>query len=409
MNSKLIIIFLLFFSVITNIAFAGISKNDSTFLKSAFFEETIDSVCLGGTYNWRGNDYTQAGEYYDSLLTVGGEDSIYKLTLSVYTIMTYPTQTICSGDSAFLQGEWQYFAGLYYDTVVVAGDCDTVIETELIIEQGISFKHISLCEGDSIFLAGAWQTEPGIYIDYYTSQNGCDSIARTHISFNTGGDTTISRTICEGDSVYFDGDWYSQEGTYVSTEPSHVNGCDSTTTLKIYIIDLPNMNLTATPQTIEEGKTSQLSVANYGDISWESDETLSCLDCSNPVASPLVSTMYYVTMDYDGCVRADSIAVIVVDRVLKVEIPEGFSPNGDGVNDFFEILFIEEYPENSITILNRWGNKVFEVSPYTNNWDGTNKFGGSIGDELPEGTYFYILKLDRTDSEILKGYIYLKR
>ena len=119
--------------------------------------------------------------------------------------------------------------------------------------------------------------------------------------------------------------------------------------------------------------------------------------------------MYYVTMDYDGCVRSDSIAVIIVERELLVEIPEGFSPNGDGVNDFFEILFIEEYPNNSLTIFNRWGNKVYEVAPYTNNWNGTNKFGGSIGDELPEGTYFYILKLDQTNSEILKGYIYLKR
>lgn len=403
---KSISIFLLFFSFITNYTFA---TNDSIQLRASFFEETIDSVCLGNSYNWRGNNYSLAGEYYDSLLTGGGEDSIYKLTLSVYAMMEYKTQIICPGDSAFLEGSWQYFAGLYHDTVIVAASCDSVIETELILENNSSFEHKSLCEGDSIFLAGAWQTESGMYIDHYTSQNGCDSIARTHISFSTGGDTTISKTICEGDSVYIGGDWYSTPGTYTFTEPSHINGCDSTTTIKIYVIDLPDMNVTATPQTLEEGKTSQLSIANYGDIIWSPEETLSCTDCYNPIASPLVSTMYYVTMDYDGCVRNDSIAIIIVEREFLVEIPEGFSPNGDGVNDLFKILFIEEYPDNTIIILNRWGNIIFEVAPYSNNWDGTNKLGGSIGEELPEGTYFYILKLDRSDDQILKGYIYLKR
>jgi gliding motility-associated-like protein len=90
-------------------------------------------------------------------------------------------------------------------------------------------------------------------------------------------------------------------------------------------------------------------------------------------------------------------------------IPEVFTPNYDGLNDFFIIEGLEMYPENILVIFNRWGNKVFEESPYNNDWDGTNHFGISPGgDKLPEGTYFYILKTNN-EKEDVKGYIYLKR
>jgi gliding motility-associated-like protein len=92
-----------------------------------------------------------------------------------------------------------------------------------------------------------------------------------------------------------------------------------------------------------------------------------------------------------------------------LEIPQGFSPNGDLKNDLFEIVGLDEYPANSLTIFNRWGNKVFEAQPYRNNWDGRNHFGVSYGDgALPIGTYFYVF--DPGDgSKVLTGYVYLNR
>lgn len=90
-------------------------------------------------------------------------------------------------------------------------------------------------------------------------------------------------------------------------------------------------------------------------------------------------------------------------------IPEGFSPNGDGINDVFFIRGISNYPKNTITIFNRWGNKVFGANPYTNTWDGKCSEGVSVGgDVLPIGTYFYILDLGN-DTDIIKGTIYLNK
>lgn len=80
-----------------------------------------------------------------------------------------------------------------------------------------------------------------------------------------------------------------------------------------------------------------------------------------------------------------------------------FSPNGDGMNDLFVFDQIERcptrFPERAITIFNRWGDILFEASPYNNDWDGTNKRGG----EIPEGTYYYVLRLDIGEGAILRG------
>lgn len=90
-------------------------------------------------------------------------------------------------------------------------------------------------------------------------------------------------------------------------------------------------------------------------------------------------------------------------------IPEGFSPNGDGINDVFVIRGILNFPENTFVIFNRWGNKVYETSSYKNTWDGKTTLGLRVGgDELPIGTYFYILDL-KDGSDVFKGTIYLNR
>ena len=100
---------------------------------------------------------------------------------------------------------------------------------------------------------------------------------------------------------------------------------------------------------------------------------------------------------------------ITADAPCQVSIPEGFSPNGDGVNDFFVIEGLEKYEKVNLVVLNRWGNKVYESEAYKNDWDGTNKFGVSIGgNKLPTSTYFYIVDLG-DGSKPIKGYVYLSR
>jgi len=113
-------------------------------------------------------------------------------------------------------------------------------------------------------------------------------------------------------------------------------------------------------------------------------------------------------------ITGNEIDIDIVDNVSTIEtfptdfnIPEGFSPNADGINDLFVIRGILYYPNNTIVIYNRWGDKVFEASPYQNTWDGKTSMGLQVGgDKLPVGTYFYILDLG-DGSDVIKGTIYL--
>jgi gliding motility-associated-like protein len=93
-------------------------------------------------------------------------------------------------------------------------------------------------------------------------------------------------------------------------------------------------------------------------------------------------------------------------------IPQGFSPNGDNINDFFEIKGISAYPDNKVTIFNRWGNIVYEAAGYDNgavSWDGTNKGELSTGSgPLPEGTYFYVIDLGDGNA-VRSGYVFINR
>ncbi|MBP9070218.1 MAG: gliding motility-associated C-terminal domain-containing protein, partial [Bacteroidia bacterium] len=102
-----------------------------------------------------------------------------------------------------------------------------------------------------------------------------------------------------------------------------------------------------------------------------------------------------------------------VPTVFEVEfdffIPQGFSPNGDGVNDLFEIRGIRFFPDNELKIINRWGNTVYIKKGYANTWDGTTEIGIEIGgNKLPEGTYYYILNLNN-NTKPYTGFLYLNR
>ncbi len=94
---------------------------------------------------------------------------------------------------------------------------------------------------------------------------------------------------------------------------------------------------------------------------------------------------------------------LIVNEIKELEIPEGFSPNDDGINDFFEISNIEDYEAVQLRIFNRWGQLIFEEPNYINNWSGESKYGGT----LPDGTYYYAVKTN-TGQEY-KGYVVIKR
>jgi len=101
----------------------------------------------------------------------------------------------------------------------------------------------------------------------------------------------------------------------------------------------------------------------------------------------------------------DTTTVSILVLCEGITVYSGFSPNNDGVNDKFTILGIEAFPENEVTVFNRWGNEVYSKKGYTNaeGWEGT--FESQI---LPDATYFYLIDLG-DGSKPLSGYVQINR
>ena len=109
----------------------------------------------------------------------------------------------------------------------------------------------------------------------------------------------------------------------------------------------------------------------------------------------------------DGCICSTAKVTIKVGEGAACAVPSIITPNGDGINDLFVIpCFLDDtnYPNSQISIFNRWGDEVYRSEiPYRNTWDGTFN-----GENLPAGTYFYIVNLgDGTDKKT--GFVMIQR
>ena len=93
-----------------------------------------------------------------------------------------------------------------------------------------------------------------------------------------------------------------------------------------------------------------------------------------------------------------------LDCLSIIRLPTAFSPNNDGFNDVYLIKGLFDFPDNSLTIFNRWGVVVYESNGYRNDWDGR----GLDNVPVTDGTYFAILRV-RSTGEVFKSYIDLRR
>lgn len=138
--------------------------------------------------------------------------------------------------------------------------------------------------------------------------------------------------------------------------------------------------------TIDEGNTITLHGSGGTKYFWEPDYNIKYINTYNPDVWPTTGFNYTVTVeDQHKCYSYDDVYINVTKGDLLF-FYSAFTPNYDGDNDFFYIGNIDKYPDNSLKIYNRYGKVIFSASNYKNTWDG--KY---LGEEIPSGTYFYIL------------------
>lgn len=134
---------------------------------------------------------------------------------------------------------------------------------------------------------------------------------------------------------------------------------------------------------------------------WQPLQTVDDFSSNNPVATPSVTTNYTVEGEVGNCITTDQVTITVGDAI---DVKNTFTPNGDGINDTWTILRIENFDSALITVFNRWGQEVYKTIGYASPWDGTND-----GKTLPTGTYYYVIELNSLEvsSEPFAGFVFI--
>ena len=198
---------------------------------------------------------------------------------------------------------------------------------------------------------------------------------------------------------------------YLITVVDSSGNCSYTETI---FIDQPNeISVDAGPdQEINLGESSEpifpsiLADNNIVNLAWTPLDSLECLDidCQNIIVSPISDLLYTFSVeDENGCTASDDI-LITVNTSRNVYIPNIFTPNEDGVNDYFNIVIGSGAVSVSyLSIFDRWGNKVYDVETeyvpeqtISNGWDG--KFNGQY---VNPGVYVYMARVNFIDGKSL--------
>ena len=201
------------------------------------------------------------------------------------------------------------------------------------------------------------------------------------------------------------------EGFYTVRTITDGNGCTvSNLNASLEVgFHLPPIVDAGPSQTIDKGFSAKLTAevitANGGAVQylWSPDSTLSNPIVAQPFASPFSTTLYtLVATDKNGCSASDTVTV-TVSNTVNVDVINVFTPDGDGVNEFFVIRNLAAYKNLDLTVVNRWGNIIYQNDNYQNDWDGTWK-----GKPSDDGTYYYVIK-EPNSGKTIKGPITILR
>jgi gliding motility-associated-like protein len=192
--------------------------------------------------------------------------------------------------------------------------------------------------------------------------------------------------------------------TYILTvtEPGGCYGRDT-----INIAPYPFLGIDAgSDTTVAVGQTIQLSASGglFDTYSWMPVTGFDDPTSQSPFLTITAEQVYYVTgTTVNGCIESDSLRISTASNLV---IYTGFTPNGDGVNDYWDIDNVAFYPNITIEVFNRWGAMIFSSKGYSseNRWDGTYN-----GKDVPIGTYYYIINLNDESGTIEKGPVTIVR
>jgi len=348
----------------------------------------------GGTYMWEPattlNDATLANPiasptdstYYSVIITTPDGCTVLDTVLvTVYIDPPTPAlfdTTICEGASVQLVAgdaawfSWRPATGIsdlnVQDPVVTPpvpalyiadlfNPCGTTVDSafvDLYYVNASAWPDTLVCPGQPVYLQAA----------------GGDTYAWTPSAGLSHPDSSYSTAIATTSTLY-------------SVTVTDINGCSDVASVQVDLLPLPAVQA-GRDVTIDFGEVVQLTATGGGTLTWSPSTWLNDSTSASPISRPEESITYTVTVtDATGCKNSDALVIILNGTLF---VPNSFTPDGDGFNDFFGALG-KDLREVELLVFNRWGELIWSTSQLDGRWDGTYQ-----GVDSPIDTYVWKVK-----------------
>jgi len=382
--------------------------------------------------------YSNWGDFIVTLTTfnVHGCDSSYSDTITIHPLPTafagFDT-SVNTGNTITINGGANQGSYLWQPNFFLSSD--TVINPVCIPTNTVTYSltvtdTFGCVKSDTVTI---FVNQPPIAIDRTTSINPNSStiFPVEFVSVDQNGDD-LTLTILFGPlhgtaTVQGDTIFYTPDPNYSGNDSIIFEVCDEGTpplcAQGLIVINIGNI----VPDAQNDSATTEIDTnvpfnVLVNDTEYNSNQTI-VIDFISPPANGIVvdnnngnlnytpgfnfigtDSFFYIICDNGQPILCDTAWVFITVTTIPLFINNSFSPNGDGMFDFFIIEGIKSFPKSELNIFNRWGEIIFESIGYQNDWDGFTGFK----EELPEATYYYHLNLN-DGTEPLTGYIVLKR
>jgi gliding motility-associated-like protein len=360
--------------------------------------------------------YTQAGIYNVTLTVIQGNGCPQSKTIQFTVNGSTPkakftvadANSLCSANAVVIQDQSTVDFGRITKIVIYY---DLVNHPELFEE----FGKVDMAADGKYRHVYDLSTTAKIYTIRLKAYSGgvCESITEQQIEVKGNPQVLLNPVapICVNDEpvqVLANNNGFTGTGTFTGTEISSsglfnpkqagvgtftityhflaANGCDAEVSQQLTVNAIPGVNA-GTDFTMLEDQSATLNASAKGvglTYKWTPSAGLDHDDVLKPMASPVSDITYKLTVtNAAGCSFSDEVFVTVLRKPIVVNT---FTPNGDGINDLWNIKYLDNYPGSTVDIYNRNGEKVYSSVGYAYPWDGRHK-----GAALPTGTYYYII------------------
>lgn len=335
-------------------------------------EDTAISICEGATATLAASSTTgNLIVWYDNetatqWIATGTEFVTPELTQTTsYWVQAYNPQTHCASEKT--------------EVIVTANQAPEV---------SVANAEITICEGKTAVLTASSAT--GNIIIWYNSADATERIA-TGAEFTTPELTQATsywveaynpQTHCVSERIIIT----------VTTNPVSQAVTEFSYDTKVCLIDTTN----PVPSTVADFTLGGMFTATPSGLSINAETGE--IDLSSSAEGTYVIT-YEIVSDENNCVVGNTNSVTITVESCVV-IPRGISPNGDGMNDYFDLTVVGV---RKLSVFNRYGKEVYSFANYKKEWQGQDK----DNNELPDGTYYYAI--EKNNGEQLTGWVYINR